>query len=56
MKKHYSVSRILLFAILVEFDLQLNQAGELFVSAFISDEDAKLILTKWPKAISPLNP
>jgi len=54
MKKLYSVSRILLFQILIDFDLQLLEAGELFISAFISDDDAKLILTEWPNSISLL--
>lgn len=53
--KHYSISRLLLFTILAEFNLQLSHAGELFVSAFISDEDAKNILTKWPDSIRQLS-
>jgi len=54
MKKLYSISRIHLFNILAEFDLQLVETGELFISAFISDDDAKLILTEWPNSISLL--
>jgi hypothetical protein len=53
--KLYSISRIHLFAILSKFDnVKLSQAGELFASGFISDEDAKNILTIWPNSIRKL--
>ena len=50
--KLYNVSRILLFTILIDFDLRLCQAGELFVTAFINEQDATAILAKWPNSIS----
>jgi hypothetical protein len=50
--KHYSISRVLLFSILTEFNtIQLTHAGQLFADGFISDEDAKKILTRWPESI-----
>ncbi len=52
--KLYSISRILLFPILIDFDFQLQHAGELFVSGFLSDDMANQILAKYPNSISPM--
>lgn len=52
--KLYNVSRILLFTILIDFGLCLQHAGELFVTAVISDADATAILAKWPNSISQI--
>lgn len=54
--KLYSISRIHLFAILIEFDFQLSHAGELFVDAIMSEDMAAQIAAKWPNAITPLYP
>jgi hypothetical protein len=52
--KHYSVSRALIFEILIDFDFRISHFGELFVDAFINDADAKAISARWPKSISLL--
>ncbi len=52
--KRYSVSRILLFTLLAEFEMTLAHAGELFVDAFMTEQTAQAILAKYPQAVSPL--
>lgn len=54
--KLYSINRTHVLAIIAKFDsVILCEAGELFASGFISDEDAKNILTIWPNSIRELN-
>jgi hypothetical protein len=49
----YNISRIHVLAICAKFpNIQLSHCGELFCDGFISDEDAKNILTIWPNSIS----
>jgi hypothetical protein len=52
--KLYAVSRVLIFTILIDFDLFITHAGELFIDAIISDEDANKILARWPNSIQLL--
>lgn len=52
--KVYHVKRIGLFDLLARFDFQLLEAGELFVTASISNSMAGEILSIYPDSIWPL--
>lgn len=53
MLKLYSISRVNLFAILTAFpDIQLHEAGQLFASGWLTEDDAKKVLDKYPNSVS----
>jgi hypothetical protein len=55
MLKHYSISRVRLFEILIHFKIEhFSHLGTLFASAFLTEQMANEINLKFPNAVNPM--